>query len=94
MGSSQLAQQASKHTWTWAGIPGLQFKLGDDAGAQEGVLVTPWGHGTWGVVPKRTDVLFAEFAQQMHMLQFWIDERRFVSTRCSDGELVKGGTRS
>mgnify|MGYP004414600417 FL=1 len=56
--------------------------------------MTPWGHGTWGVVTKRTDVLFAEFAQQMHMLQFWIDERRFVSTRCSDGELVKGGTRS
>ena len=58
------------------------------------MLLTPWGHGTWGVVTKRTDVLFAEFAQQMHMLQFWIDERRFVSTRCSDGELVKGGTRS
>ena len=45
-----------------------------------------------GVCPQH-DVLFAEFAQQMHMLQFWIDEGKFVSTRCSDGELVNGKSR-
>ena len=50
--------------WTWSGIPGMRFEM---QGANA-VLVTPWGHGTWGVVPSRTDVLFAEFAQQVHML--------------------------
>lgn len=90
--ASPLAQQVMGREWSWAGISGMRFKLGDDGG-QEGVLVTPWGHGVWGVVPKRADVLFAEFAQQVHMLQFWIAERKFVSTRCSDGELVNGASR-
>ena len=49
--------------WTWSGIPGMRFEMQ----AANAVLVTPWGHGTWGVVPSRTDVLFAEFAQQVHM---------------------------
>ena len=92
MDASPLAQRVMGREWSWAGISGMRFKLGDDGG-QEGVLVTPWGHGVWGVVPKRADVLFAEFAQQMHMLQFWIDEGKFVSTRCSDGELVNGKSR-
>lgn len=45
-------------------------------------------------MPKRSDVLAAEFAQQIHMLQFWVAEGRFVSTRCSDGETVQGALRA
>ena len=56
-----------------------------------GVLVTPWGHGSWGVVPSREDVLFAEFAQKKHMLKFEKSADAFVSTRCDDGEVVRGG---
>ena len=59
-------QAVMRDEWTWSGIPGMRFEL---QGANA-VLVTPWGHGTWGVVPSRTDVLFAEFAQQVHMLLF------------------------
>lgn len=55
-----------------------------------GVLVTPWGHGEWGIVPSRGDVLFAEFAQKRHMLRFEKDMGAFVSTRCDDGERVQG----
>ena len=55
-----------------------------------GVLVTPWGHGSWGIVPSRGDVLVAEFAQKRHMLLFDPAQDRFVSTRCDDGEVVKG----
>jgi len=47
--------------WAWAGIPGMRFEMQGGSA----VLVTPWGHGTWGVVPSRTDVLVAEFAQQV-----------------------------
>ena len=76
--------------WSWAGIPGLKFQMGNSDGTQEGVLVTPWGHGTWGVVTSRpTDVLVASFAQQTHMLLFDAADG-FVSTRCSDGEGVQG----
>ena len=77
--------------WTWAGIPGMRFeRQGVNA-----VLVTPWGHGTWGVVPSRGDVLFAEFAQQTHMLLFEgaatnATRQSYVSTRCSDGEIAHG----
>ena len=56
-----------------------------------GVLVTPWGHGTWGIVASRPrDVLVAEFAQKRHMLRFEESGRCFVSTRCDDGEVVRG----
>ena len=58
---SPLAQAVMRGEWAWAGIPGMRFEMqGGNA-----VLVTPWGHGTWGVVPSRTDVLVAEFAQQV-----------------------------
>ena len=86
--SSRVAQYAMQGGWTWAGIPGMEFKFNPAEGG--GVLVTPWGHGEWGVVPSRGDVLFAEFAQKKHMLRFEKDTRAFVSTRCDDGEVVQG----
>ena len=59
---SALAARVVKHQWTWAGIPGLRFTF-DEAGGG-GVLITPWGHGTWGITPSRADVLVALFAQK------------------------------
>ena len=79
-------QAVMRDQWTWSGIPGMRFEMQ----AANAVLVTPWGHGTWGTVPSRADVLFAEFAQQRHMLLFDIEQGTFVSTRCSDGEVVHG----
>ena len=88
-GSSPIAQRAmGRPDWTWAGIPGLRFTFNAAQGG--GVLVTPWGHGSWGIVPTRGDVLFAEFAQKRHMLRFDKEVRAFTSTRCDDGEIVKG----
>ena len=78
----------AKYKWTWASVPGLEFAF--PAAERMGVLVTPWGHGEWGITPSRTDVLLAEFAQQRHMLQFDGKEAKFTSTRCSDGEVVRG----
>ena len=87
--SSALAQRVMQAgDWTWAGIPGMRFTF--EAAHGGGVLVTPWGHGSWGVVPTRTDVLVAEFAQKRHMLRFEADGRSYVSTRCDDGEIVRG----
>ena len=64
---------------------------------QEGVLVTPWGSGLWGVVPGQPRLIWASFAQQLHMLNFGaqaaaegVPLARFQSTRCSDGETVQG----
>ena len=54
-------QAVMRGEWAWAGIPGMRFEMQGGSA----VLVTPWGHGTWGVVPSRTDVLVAEFAQQV-----------------------------
>mmetsp|Transcript_25055 Transcript_25055/g.63575 ORF Transcript_25055/g.63575 Transcript_25055/m.63575 type:complete len:832 (-) Transcript_25055:131-2626(-) len=79
--------------WHWAGVKGFKFDL-------EGLLITPWGRGTWGVVPKQPRLAFANFAQQLHILDFGnaasgaqaesIPLKRFQSARCSDGELVEG----
>ena len=92
--SSPLAQRAMQRgaaprSWTWAGIPGMRFVYSSSEGG--GVLVTPWGHGSWGIVPSRGDVLVAEFAQKRHMLLFDSAHDRFLSTRCDDGEIVQGG---
>ena len=86
--ASALAQRVMGHEWTWAGIGGLRFTFSEEGGG--GVLITPWGHGTWGITPSRSDVLVAEFAQKRHMLKFEDARLAFVSTRCDDGELVRG----
>ena len=66
----------------WGQIKGFGFE-------PQGVLKTPWGRGKWGVLPERPGVIFADFGGGKHELLFdaW---PAFVSTRCSDGEIVKG----
>lgn len=82
-----LARRVSRAVWSWGlNREGLRFTI--DHG--EGVLITPWGHGTWGLAPSRPDVIVADFAQQRHMLRFLKAEPKFVSTRCNDGDLVSG----
>jgi len=82
-----LARRVMKAAWSWGlNREGLRFAM--DQG--EGVLITPWGHGTWALVPSRSDVLLAEFAQQRHMLRFFAAEPKYVSTRCNDGDLLAG----
>ena len=88
MGRSQVSTLAMGGGWSWAGIPGMRFTFSAAEGG--GVLVTPWGHGEWGVVPTRNDVLYATFAQKKHMLRFEKSGKAFVSTRCDDGEVVHG----
>ncbi|KAG8461243.1 hypothetical protein KFE25_002432 [Diacronema lutheri] len=86
-----LAQRLlASGTWAWAGVEGMRFLA-------EGVLVTPWGSGLWGVVPGQPRLIWASFAQQLHMLNFGaqaaaegVPLARFQSTRCSDGETVQG----
>ena len=41
--ASAVARAVSGTKWKWGGVPGFEFKPG-------GVLVTPWGTGTWGIV--------------------------------------------
>jgi hypothetical protein len=78
---------SSGQEFAWAGIPGMRFTFSAADGG--GVLITPWGHGTWGLT-SRPDVLVAEFAQKRHMLRFDDARTSFVSTRCDDGEVVHG----
>ena len=88
MSTSALARRASALVWSWGGnSQGMVFRL--PPGGREGVLETPWGSGTWGVVASRGDVLVAMFAQQRHMLQFDRHEPMFNSTRCADGDFVR-----
>jgi len=81
------ARRASQAAWSWgANSEGVKFSMSQGTG----LLITPWGHGSWGLT-SRGDVLFAEFAQQNHMLRFIdSDPPRYVSTRCSDGDLLSG----
>ena len=82
--SRELARRVAKaRRARWAGVKGLEFRAG-------GELSTPWSKGTWGVLADKPGVLFADFGGARHELDFarWPE---FVSTRCSDGEHVKGG---
>ena len=55
-----------------------------------GVFQTPWGSGKWGVTT-RPRTLYASFIGADHLLAFSDDSATsFSSTRCSDGEVVKG----
>jgi hypothetical protein len=63
----------------------------------EGLLITPWGQGAWGLVPGQPRLAHAQFAGQTHILDLGAEAlaadaqlARFTSTRCSDGEKVAG----
>lgn len=66
----------------WGAVKGMRFE-------PRGALQTPWNRGTWGVLPDRPSTLFADFGGAQHELAFeaWPE---FTSTRCSDGEVVRG----
>ncbi len=64
----------------WGGIKWIEF--GADGG-----LKTPWGNGKWGDT-KKPNTIYCEFIGQVHMLTF--TGNAYESTRCSDGETVKG----
>ena len=69
----------------WGGCIGcLTFSDG-------GTLQTSWGAGRWGKAstPTFKEVVFAQFVNAVHLLRF-NEAGEFVSTRCSDGEEVKG----
>uniref|UniRef100_A0A7S3EV24 Nucleotide-diphospho-sugar transferase domain-containing protein n=1 Tax=Haptolina ericina TaxID=156174 RepID=A0A7S3EV24_9EUKA len=60
-----------------------------------GLLKTPWEPGRWGeagevsAYPDFKDTVFATLGGAMHLLRF-NETGEFLSTRCSDGELLKG----
>jgi len=74
---------------TWSGIKGLNFRSG-------GMLDTPWGVGSWGVLrgcgvacSTQTDQLFADFIGQQHMVTLHKDGwPKLNSMRCADFENV------
>ena len=90
-----LAQQVSGTSWTWAGIKGMTF-------AARGELVTPWGKGVWGALPKGVDYndqgfckegcLFADFGSALHNLKFDTSASpwTFDSYRVGDAAHVPG----
>jgi len=60
-----------------------------------GVLGTPWEPGRWGeagavsVYPGFRETIFATLGGATHLLRF-NESGEFLSTRCSDGELLQG----
>ena len=69
----------------WGGCSGC---LTFDAG---GILTTSWGKGRWGKAstPSFPNVIFASFVNVVHLLKFQ-PSGQFLSTRCSDGEELRG----
>ena len=73
----------------WSGINGLKFHAG-------GMLDTPWGAGTWGVIKagaeagqQPVDQLFADFIGQQHVVSLHADGwPKLHSMRCADFENV------
>jgi len=59
--------------------------------APDGALKTPWGSGRWGATSTIhfPDVAFAAFFNTVHLLRI-APNGSFVSTRCSDGEGLRG----
>ena len=59
-----------------------------------GVLITPWGTGTWGVTRSDgeeapSDAVFADFANSQHALRMNVPEcLRMQSRRKADGDVV------
>ena len=59
--------------------------------APDGALKTPWGSGRWGATSTIhfPDVAFASFFNSVHLLRI-APNGSLVSTRCSDGEGLRG----
>ena len=82
-----VSEIAGSGPWFWAGSGPFSFMRG-------GVLITPWGTGTWGI--KReidesapADTVFADFANSRHNVRMHVPEcLRMQSTRKADNEKV------
>ena len=68
--------------WAWAGISTMAF-------LDEGILVTPWGRGTWHADREASDTVLALFAGATHRVHAR-PCHTFGSTRESDGQKVDG----
>jgi hypothetical protein len=73
--------------WFWAGSGTLAFLRG-------GLLITPWGEGSWGVSRKDgevapTNAVFADFANSQHTVRMHNPScMRMQSKRKADGDVV------
>ena len=68
--------------WAWAGISTMAF-------LDRGILVTPWGQGTWHADEDDDEVVILSFASALHKVRTY-DCHKFASTRESDGQKVDG----
>ena len=78
------------------GVDGTWARNGGFTPKPDGTLKTPWGDGTWGVIPPQAaegkDRLFVDFAGTKHMIEEARVEKggevTMTSVRCNDGEKV------
>ena len=68
--------------WAWAGISTMAF-------LDHGVLVTPWGHGTYVPDREAADAVLLTFAGVVHRVTTH-ECHKFTSVRASDGNKVEG----
>jgi len=84
--SSAWLQQVTAQPWTWSGVKEIAFEA-------DGTLKTPWGQGTWSVVPNKERMVSATFIGRQHILLFRESGRghaQFISQRCDDADVVMG----
>ena len=88
--AARVAEMAAR------GVDGTWAMNGGFTPQPDGTLKTPWGEGTWGVIPpdkaEGKDRLFVDFAGTKHMIEEARVEKggevTMTSTRCNDGEKV------
>jgi len=79
---SAVARVAGKGPWAWAGITTMAFLA-------DGLLMSPWGAGTYAPVEGTEDTLTVTFVGAKHRVI--VDEcLKFSSVRESDGATVDG----
>jgi hypothetical protein len=88
--AARVAEMAAR------GVDGTWAMNGGFTPQPDGALKTPWGDGTWGVIPPEAaegkDRLFVDFAGTKHMIEEVRVEKggevTMTSVRCNDGEKV------
>lgn len=84
--ASPLGRVAMAAAWSWGyNTEGVRFAV--EKG--EAVFISPWGHGRWGFVDSRDDVIFVDFVQEIHMLREEAQPARGMGGRSR--ETVDGG---
>ena len=68
--------------WAWSGISTMAF-------LDLGVLVTPWGQGTWHADIDDPEAVMLSFAGALHKVRTY-ECHKFTSHRESDGQKVDG----